>query len=71
MNTDLNSKLGCGGPAFPCPTWHSDPGMELRDYFAGQALTNMAGTEAPERVAAACYAFADAMLRERQKGGAL
>ncbi len=41
-----------GGPAFPAP-WHPEmgwsprdapPGMSLRDWFAGQALTNIKTT---------------------------
>ena len=53
------------------------PGMMLRDYFAGQALAGMlAGedaqhfNESPHYAAAHSYGFADAMLAERDKGGA-
>jgi hypothetical protein len=58
-----------GGPAFP----------ELRDYFAGQALTGLlAGLDRDARrfmereeepfaaMAKACYNMADAMLKARQ-----
>lgn len=74
-----------GGPAFPYGTketrWlygnedvtqGNEPGMSLRDWFAGQALPGIAfdcgleHSEAAER----CYQFADAMLAERAKGGA-
>jgi hypothetical protein len=60
-------------------------GMELRDYFAGQAIvgilmqqTNVAamkailegvGIEVHAAVGAAAYAYADAMLAARAKGG--
>lgn len=62
------SKINDGGPAFPTtkPLEHwGDPnqGMTLRDWFAGQALSNPAickhGDEWPQKTA---YCFADAML---------
>ena len=61
-----------GGQAFPTmsPTEYI-PGMSLRDWFAGQALTGiMARTEwklafLPARLA---YQIADAMLAAREKG---
>lgn len=65
-----------GGPAFPGGVrdtdgnWISlsgDPGMSLRDWFAGQALSNMAGSSA-DQVAKLAYNIADAMLAAR-KGG--
>lgn len=62
------------------------PGMSLRDYFAGQALPfvnevypdwqlkawfgDRGGVTREEIRAKASYAYADAMLAERQKGGA-
>jgi len=68
-----------GGPAFPTyetTATHYGPmqsvhgGMSLRDWFAGQApawwLAEGHGTTAAE-TAAACYAYADAMLAEREK----
>lgn len=94
-------KVDDGGPAFPCPymmqdaasgaTQHvaSEPGMSLRDYFAGQALCGLLNksqntpcactapedvaaerADVAERIAAACYRFADAMLAARKSGGA-
>ena len=53
-------------------------GMELRDYFAGQALAGglEQGVEndmqtnwwhSPERIAKRAYAIADAMMEEREK----
>lgn len=50
------------------------PGMELRDYFAGQALTNVNPYGAPRNkdiyaeIAETCYRMADAMLAAREKG---
>lgn len=68
-----------GGPAFPSDVVYKDaehaPGMSLRDYFAGQALTAFA-YRSPDRnrmridraeVAGICYLMADAMLAERYK----
>ena len=55
------------------PLKHSEdkfnPGMTLRDYFAGQALagllsrTNIDGSQVGE----SCYWFAEQLLIERQK----
>jgi hypothetical protein len=55
-------------------------GLDLRDWFAGQALKGLlagvnvpkkSGSESPEayalRVAAEAYLFAEAMLRERTR----
>jgi len=62
-------------PAFPVPMTEQDcgePGMSLRDYFAGQALAGaMASLKSDETwpapgMAAHCYRVADAMLRERE-----
>jgi hypothetical protein len=79
-------------PAFPCETdpdnegfqsgsqlW-THPGMTLRDWFAGRALTGLIAEHAnpqscgsggwtAERHAGWAYELADAMLREREKGG--
>jgi hypothetical protein len=65
-------------PAFPRPresgaNWSSlgAPGMTLRDYFAGQALTGRISfcglPPSPHAgvVAATCYEIADAMLAAR------
>jgi len=71
-----------GGPAFPVSRGHftddwkllsSDgmPGMSLRDWFAGQALSGLLAYESqratPTDAAAAAYTAADAMLAEREK----
>lgn len=48
-------------------------GMTLRDYFAGRTLANgnLTGAVGPcigdAEIAEICYAFADAMLKERKK----
>lgn len=68
-----------GGSAFPTE-WQAPDGriarcvgMTLRDYFAGQALSEFANyvfVDKPETftvVAKHCYAMADAMLAERAK----
>ncbi len=72
-----------GGSAFPCEGGHdsgllSDPGMSLRDWFAGQALAAM-GTWVPgysdfsgldkdvDRRAAYAYRMADAILEAREE----
>ena len=54
--------------------------IELRDWFAGQALAGMMANEStpfsadyaevePSQIASAVYDLADALLAERQKGG--
>ena len=61
-----------GGQAFPTGY---NPGMSLRDYFAGQALMSMLTTpqdihrdpNAFVNAASLSYKFADAMLLEREK----
>ena len=62
-----------GGPAFPAGAHF---GMTLRDYFAGQALAGcLAGSNRSVdsipllsygKAAEDCYAYADAMLAERE-----
>jgi hypothetical protein len=43
-----------------------DPGMTLRDWFAGQALAARAGDlSEPSAIATRVYAIADAMLKAR------
>ena len=59
------------GPAFPVGLL---PGMSLRDYFAGQAMAGQLadpdGEIDPKLIARWSYAYADAMLAEREKGRA-
>lgn len=49
----------------------ADPGMSLRDWFAGQALLSDVVSRAyhgtPDIMAAYAYSIADAMLAERSK----
>lgn len=63
-----------GGPAFPSETLEYGlfPGMSLRDWFAGQALSGMINSPhvksgvGPEDLAHDAYQFADAMLKARE-----
>lgn len=68
-----------GGPAFPQRTENEygvgffDPGMSLRDWFAGQALAgDLAATPncRPSVIGSAerAYAYADAMIDARNGG---
>ena len=63
------SKPKDGGPAFP--NYYGNPGMSLRDYFAGQALAGllacMKTTGSKKDFAMDAYMQADAMLAEREK----
>jgi len=70
------STINTGGPAFPVPPRiHSYdnnpiPGMTLRDWFAGQALSGMPADElarSPNGYAKYSYELADAMIAERSK----
>lgn len=64
-----------GGPAFPTKVHGNEgvdwvePGMTLRDWFAGQALAGWVSdpelTQTYPEVARGCYEFADAMIIER------
>ncbi len=61
-----------GGPAFP--TAVNSPGMSLRDWFAGQAISSVLnavkGTKLGSDVnnaALLAYTIADAMLEQRKK----
>lgn len=67
-----------GGAAFPvtaCPCVHpGNPGMSLRDWFAGQALIGILGSRNGFLIDVGCddapewaYQIADAMLAEREK----
>ncbi|MCK9549179.1 hypothetical protein [Aquamicrobium sp.] len=75
-------KIDDGGPAFPteqghCPdgTWNQsfEPGMSLRDWFAGQALAGMLTGQnvwhgdSPRLIAVQAYEIADRMIAERAK----
>ena len=65
-----------GGAAFPIPhsnepgAYEGEPGMSLRDWFAGQALAGKMSIESieflsREDIADRCYRQADAMLAAR------
>lgn len=62
-----------GGPAFPSQKDAPRKGMSLRDYLAGQALVGLLAcpkvVESPAgtSVSKNAYAYADAMLAEREK----
>ncbi len=67
-----------GGPAFPgtcdCDAhklFVAKDGKSLRDWFAGQALERLASSggmyASPCKAARKAYAYADAMLAEREK----
>ena len=70
----MNTPQKDGGPAFPTQNGtRNDPGMSLRDWFAGQALMSMLST--PDTIsdstyplaALLSYRFADAMLAARNE----
>lgn len=68
------TEINDGGPAFPTNeqrdghySFPGSPGMSLRDWLAGQAITGLAAYEADQYAdfASAAYRLADAMLRAR------
>jgi hypothetical protein len=77
----MGDKINDGGPAFPVQEFNADGtpatlmlGMTLRDYLAAKALQGLMST--PDKsdfahqddMSAACYIWADAMLRARTGG---
>ncbi len=63
-----------GGQAFPQAIANEiiEPGMTLRDYFAGQALIGLCSNKnyedmTDEQVSKACYINADTMIKERNQ----
>lgn len=63
-----------GGQAFPragCDEAHFELGMSLRDWFAGQALAGIVAEHDYSKnwdwAASRAYAYADAMIEERNK----
>jgi hypothetical protein len=73
MNTNTND----GGPAFPTQNGtRNDPGMSLRDWFAGMALQGMLASCRPgysyqiaEDATSEAFRYADAMLSARDGKG--
>lgn len=82
-----NTQHNDGGPAFPHPefvidvtledgrraarVYDANPGMSLRDWFAGQALAGLLanpnyGAPTPKQDASQAYQSADAMLKARE-----
>jgi hypothetical protein len=59
--------------AFPTDEYFNEtrigqfPGMDLRDWFAGQALADLACYSQPHDAARWAYEMADAMMAERAK----
>jgi hypothetical protein len=45
---------------------HRSEGMDLRDYFAGQAMLKIKWDGFDEEDAADCYRIADAMMKARE-----
>lgn len=86
--TEAKEKVDDGGPAFPVPPdaqysdgeslafAQSNPGMTLRDYFAGQAIVGALASRAHPKIilseiafdefARDCFKLADAMLTARK-----
>lgn len=77
--SDETKKVEDGGSAFPdtrnAINWNYQPGMSLRDYFAGMALqgylSNPENTSSPGYsrygLINECYLMADAMIERRKK----
>lgn len=69
---EMSNIKDTSGPAFPF-AWPADlqqaqPGMSLRDWFAGQALTAILNrTGYYTDTAEAAYIYADKMITERHK----
>ena len=72
----MTDKINTGGPAYPVPIDHWEPGMALRDYFAGQAVGEVIAyfadkhpirnEPAPVAFARKAYEIADAMIAARE-----
>lgn len=62
-------------PAFPCHPAGGEPGMYMREWYAGLAMQGLLAMHAdpttecpdPAKVAAMAFAYADAMLEEARK----
>lgn len=75
----MTKRIDDGGPAFPSGdcAWEGapyEPGMSVRDWFAGQALggicsaTRDADYRWCDSYADMAYSLADAMIKRRKKG---
>jgi len=76
----MTQPINNGGSAYPCAqpqcsdgSWNQtyDPGMSLRDWFAGQFIAGLYGTEPgshlnPVTAAREAYHVADAMIAARE-----
>ena len=74
----MSGQINDGGSAFPVPPpiaetdgvsmqWsRAEPGMSLRDWFAGQALSRLASEYKPNAAAHWAYQYADAMIAARE-----
>lgn len=65
------SERNDGGPAFPYPSeyWgNGQPGMSLRDWFAGMAISGLLADPGmkPEDAVEIAFQAADAMLKARE-----
>jgi hypothetical protein len=80
------SKVDDGGSAFPIPAYEEgtlagrfssghppQPGMSIRDWFAGQALAGLLAsphTSKIDKLPELAFCIADAMLKQRMVEGA-
>lgn len=73
----MEKQVDDGGSAFACPDTEyrqGDPGMSLRDWFAGQALVGfglgaLSDADTMTLASNTAYAIADAMLAARKREG--
>ena len=70
----MAEKINDGGPVFPCEIGTTSKGISLRDYFAGQVVSQIIATCANDTTygmseadyfAGRAYEIADAMLKAR------
>jgi hypothetical protein len=69
MPTEVKSDGGAAFPASDVREGFFQPGMSLRDWFAGQALGALIATShlGLEDTVPRAYKYADAMIEERKK----
>lgn len=79
---ETTEAINYGGAAFPCEGGegsglYPDPGMSMRDWFAGQALAGLCAHHGsygigngPGELADRAHEIADAMIAARKIGGA-